>query len=229
MKKYNLSRIMKRAWEIKKQDTKNIFSICLKISWEEEKRRENGMSVEELIKKYKISQACHVVNGETIWDNDCQVSRKQMNQIIKDHALEEIRAKKDEIFKYFEDERAEKERKYQERKRKIESIEGLAEIKEAYTDLECWHSEFERSFSGDCGGFGVRPKPQYDFEAMRKQYPVADAYLRAEAEAFKMNYQLADIGHRALEKIIDSPEEYVEIMAAMEAEIKDFTESHMWD
>src|SRR5699024_4810705 len=37
MKKFNLHRIMKRAWEIKRQDKRNIFSFCLKMAWEEAK------------------------------------------------------------------------------------------------------------------------------------------------------------------------------------------------
>lgn len=35
--KYNLKVIMKRAWEIKKEDSRNIFSLCLKMAWEEAK------------------------------------------------------------------------------------------------------------------------------------------------------------------------------------------------
>ena len=35
--KYNLKSIMKKAWEIKKENKKNIFSICLKMAWEEVK------------------------------------------------------------------------------------------------------------------------------------------------------------------------------------------------
>lgn len=37
MEKFNLHRIMKRAWEIKRQDKRNIFSFCLKMAWEEAK------------------------------------------------------------------------------------------------------------------------------------------------------------------------------------------------
>ncbi|MGN0464884.1 MAG: hypothetical protein ACI4F9_00875 [Lachnospiraceae bacterium] len=37
MKKYNLSKIMKRAWRIKKEDNRNVFALCLKMAWEEEK------------------------------------------------------------------------------------------------------------------------------------------------------------------------------------------------
>ena len=55
MKKYNLSKIMKRAWEIKKEDCKNIFGKCLKIAWEEAKnpveKSEKEILVDRLNKK----------------------------------------------------------------------------------------------------------------------------------------------------------------------------------
>lgn len=38
MKKEMLRRIMKRAWQIKKENVKNIFSICLKMAWSEIKK-----------------------------------------------------------------------------------------------------------------------------------------------------------------------------------------------
>lgn len=37
MTKYNLSEIMKRAWEIKKENESNIFAFCLKKAWSEAK------------------------------------------------------------------------------------------------------------------------------------------------------------------------------------------------
>lgn len=39
--KFDLSKIMKRAWEIKKEDKRNIFSICLEMAWEEIKEAAN--------------------------------------------------------------------------------------------------------------------------------------------------------------------------------------------
>ena len=33
MKKEMLSKVMKKAWEIKKEDRRNIFSVCLKMAW----------------------------------------------------------------------------------------------------------------------------------------------------------------------------------------------------
>jgi len=44
MKKYNLSQIMKRAWEIKKENSNNIFSICLKMAWAEAKATKKPFS-----------------------------------------------------------------------------------------------------------------------------------------------------------------------------------------
>ena len=45
--KYNLSVIMKRAWEIKREDSRNIFGICLQMAWEEAKS--NKKTVEEYL------------------------------------------------------------------------------------------------------------------------------------------------------------------------------------
>lgn len=36
-RKYNLHRIMSRAWEIKKEDKRNVFGLCLEMAWEEAK------------------------------------------------------------------------------------------------------------------------------------------------------------------------------------------------
>ena len=43
MKKYNLKKIMKRAWEIKKENKKNLFAMCLKMAWEEAKMEEKKL------------------------------------------------------------------------------------------------------------------------------------------------------------------------------------------
>ena len=46
MKKYNLRNIMKRAWQLKKENNENIFAICLKIAWKEAKE-----GVKKMVKK----------------------------------------------------------------------------------------------------------------------------------------------------------------------------------
>lgn len=49
MKKYNLSGIMTRAWELKKTNTENIFSVCLKMAWDEAKGLTTTESKKELL------------------------------------------------------------------------------------------------------------------------------------------------------------------------------------
>ena len=79
-----------------------------------------------------------------------------------------------------------------ERKRKIAEIAGLEEIQKAIADSNAWREEFEKSFCGEGGGgVGVRPKPNYDFDALYKKYPVAKAYLEAKKYSDKTNLELS--------------------------------------
>ena len=39
-KKYDLHRIMRRAWQIKKENGRNVFGLCLKMAWEEAKEEQ---------------------------------------------------------------------------------------------------------------------------------------------------------------------------------------------
>ncbi len=160
----------------------------------------------------------------------CSLHKAEANGITMD----EIRAKKEEIKailrsrKEAEEEARRKER--EEHERKLAAIPGLKELSDAYADMAKWRYEFNKSFDGEGGGgVGVRPKPKYDFEAMEKKYPIAVAYRKAEAEANKANYELSEIGKRAVQAILDNPESYEEVMAQMKAEEKAFFEKHMWD
>ncbi len=58
MAKYNLSRIMTRAWEIKKENTDNIFGECLKMAWAEAKAPAEKTKKELIIEKLeKMAEA----------------------------------------------------------------------------------------------------------------------------------------------------------------------------
>lgn len=63
MKKYNLSKIMKRAHEIKKENRNYIWSICLKAAWAEEKshKSEKEMLLDRL--NAKVIEANSNGNG----------------------------------------------------------------------------------------------------------------------------------------------------------------------
>lgn len=50
--KYNLKAIMKRAWVIKKKNRRNIFRLCLKMSWCEYKQMLKDKLVNEMLNKF---------------------------------------------------------------------------------------------------------------------------------------------------------------------------------
>lgn len=181
---------------------------------------ENNMTIEEMIKRYEIS----------MYGNDA-ISVSNVNTAKKDNALDEIKAKKSEFLAYFAEKEAKKKKAAEERKAKIAAINGLEIIRNAKADVEKWQYEFDKSFDGEyaVGGMNVRPKPNYDFDALYAQYPVARDFLRAEAQANKNNYELASIGKKAQEAIIENPKNHEKIIAEMENEISIFVKRHMFD
>lgn len=55
---------MKRAWEIKKQDSRNIFSLCLRMAWNEAK----GMKIKMCVvgkETFVIDSVTGIVTGKT--------------------------------------------------------------------------------------------------------------------------------------------------------------------
>ena len=59
MKKHNLAKIMKRAWQLKKENKENIFGECLKMAWAEAKKEADLNGCEYEGAKFK--------NGMEIW------------------------------------------------------------------------------------------------------------------------------------------------------------------
>lgn len=175
------------------------------------------MEVKEFIKKYNL-QAVEK-DGKMMVFTRAKVTAKDVAA---------IKENRDEILKEIMDAKEQKEKAYQERQAKIASIPGLAEIKAALAKAADWNRRFNASFeTEDGGGWGVGPRPQYDFEDAYKKYPQAHAYLIAEREAYKSNYELAAIGQRALEKVING--QWEEAMYDLERETNEFTDRHAWD
>lgn len=130
--------------------------------------------------------------------------------------LDFLKAHKPEIISYIKAEKAKKEAEYQEYLRKLNGIEGLQEIRNALSDLESWHREFEKSFE-DVGGMGVRQKPQYDFDALYAKYPRAAAYIRADNYSDASHYVKAAAGSKAKKRILDG-DDPTTVIAEMETE-----------
>ena len=212
MKKYNLSKIMKRAWELVKKIGLAI-SEALKKSWKEAKR----MDVKEIIKKYNIS-----LYGED------KIRVDNVTLLKKDKAEDTVKSKKPEIMAYLKEEKAAEKRAYEERKAKIKDIDGLEEIKNAIEEQIRWREDFNRAMESEDGCVGMRAKPEDNIAELKQKYPRAAAYIKAESESLKSNYELAAIGKKALEAIING-EDHEKVMEEMEEAHKAFAERHMWD
>ena len=132
-------------------------------------------------------------------------------------------------MKYLTKKKEAEEARYADRKRRIESIAGLEEIKAAVYALKKFHEDFERAM--DEGG-GIYPaRPAVDVDALRNMYPRANAYLKAESWSMASNWMKASCGKEALEKIIydNSENGYTAIIAEMEKRWSDYCNEHIWD
>ena len=185
------------------------------------------MTVEQLISRYMIKQHSEYKDGVG-WVYTDNILIHNSNLAKKENMIPVIKERKQEILDYFNSNREKERLSYEDRQRRIDAIEGLKEIEAAKEDLNRWHDEFGKSFD-DVGGLGVRPRPEYDFDAMYKKYPVAKAYLDAYKYSNKSHYELADIGKKALDRIIYHPEEYKEALEQMKADLDEFAANHAWD
>lgn len=184
------------------------------------------MTAQELIKKYDIILQTKLTDKGFIPTGTLLV--RKADACKRAGELDAVRAAKPEILAILMAEREAADRARKEKEEKIRGIQGLAEIKAALADLANWNREFQASFEGERGGgVGVRPKPNYDLDAMYAKYPRAKAYLEASAYANAEHYVKAAAGEKALEAIING-EDYNQAIAAMKANWNKYTQEHMW-
>lgn len=175
------------------------------------------MGIRELVKKY----------GITIYGED-KIRVSNVSLMRKDKAEETIKSQKAEIMSYLKEKKEEERRAAEERQAKINSIEGLAEIKSAIQEQIKWKERFNRSWERGDGFVGLGQKPEDKIAELKQKYPRAAAYLVAESESYKSNYELAEIGRKALESIING-DDYEKVLKEMNDAKKAFVEKHMWD
>lgn len=151
----------------------------------------------------------------------CSVEAKEAGD------LDEIIASKPQILARLMAEKAKEKKAYAEYCAKLDAITGLKELQTAIDDLNLWHEEYEASFA-ECGGLGVRPKPIYDLEAMRKKFPRAAAYLKAQSYSRAASWAKASAGKEAAEAILNG-EDYEQAIAKMEGKWDEYCTAHIWD
>lgn len=179
-----------------------------------------------LIYAYDITLATDLIPGKGFVPNGKLRIGRGANA-KRDGNWDAIVASKPEIIEILTDDADAQRRATAKRQAKIDAIPGLSEIRAAMADLAAWRAEFERSFD-DCGGLGVRPRPQYDMDALYKAYPRAAAYLEAESMANASHYAKAAAGQRALERIING-EDAAAALSDARAEWGAHAVDHMWD
>ena len=180
------------------------------------------MKIEEAIRKYGIEPVDYGPNKGKVLIRNMPKASSEKGSLMKQVP---------EIKEYFKVKKAKAEAERARREANVASIPGLKEIVKLREELVRWHEAFNRSFDGEdaCGGLGVGPKPEGDEKALLKQYPQAAAYLRVQAEAEKNNYELREIGQKALNRFEDDPSKWQEIVADMDKEISAEVDRHVWD
>lgn len=214
MKKYNLSKIMKRAWELIKKLALTI-SEGLKQAWREAKME---MKIKELVEKYKMFLS----------SDGTRLGVREMEQAKTDGMMDTIKAQKDDIMSFLKEKKAAEEKAAKERIEKINAIEGLKEIQEAIQEQETWTRKFNYNMNNEYTSSIVSSRPEDRVETLKEKYPRAAAYLKAESLFLSENSDISNIGKSALDKIING-EDFVSVMKKVEEERKSLAESHMWD
>lgn len=176
------------------------------------------MTVEQLVHRFTIFK-----QGNSIGTNHPPINPDQRNEL-----LTAMRTKKPEILQYLQNAAEKRERAARERQEKIDAIPGLAELRDAIEDLNSWNREYSENIHSGASGVGLRAKPQYDLEAMRKKYPRAAAYLKAAEMASAANYAKAAAGKKARERIING-EDCEQALSDAEKEWNDHVSEHIWD
>lgn len=182
--------------------------------------------LKELITTYGISLATEFRPGVGIVPTG-KLRIERGDKARKNGDFDSIVSAKSDIIALLTAEEKAKKEATELRQKKIDAIPGLSEIRTAISDLKDWHREFEASFN-DCGGLGVRAKPEYDFDKLYAKYPRAEAFLKAESFSNSNHYVKSAAGKKALESIIDGadPQKTIELM---EKEWDKYCNEHIWD
>lgn len=116
--------------------------------------------------------------------------------------IEEIKAVKPEIIEYVKAEEEAIIKAAQERKAKIEAIDGIKEIENLENEWRNYNSAFARMMNTGSSVMGVSC-PITKVKDLLTKYPRAAAYRMAQNYSNASNYAKSAAGDEALEKIIN--------------------------
>ena len=183
------------------------------------------MNPHDMIKEYDICLATSRNPKTGRWEPDGRLMIRNSYRVKKDNALDEIKAHKSEIIDILTAEENAKKAAFEDRQRRIDSIEGLKEIVAAREAIAKYLYERRKAIEND--GFGWPKKPDYDLDAAYVKYPRAVAYLKAQGLTDSSNYELSAIGRKAVEGILYG--DWKESIETMNAERSANADKHAWD
>lgn len=182
-------------------------------------KKAEEMTIEEIVRRYDLCR----LNPDKIW------ARILPNEpAARAEIMANLKNRKQEILAYFAERDVAKKRDAREYQEKIDAISGLAEIRAALADLEAWSEEFNANMERGDSGVGLRPRPQYDMDAMRTKYPRAAAFLEAEKMSHSPHYAKSAAGRKALESIINGGD-YAQALKDANVEWDAYVQEHVWD
>lgn len=215
MEEINMKNIMKRAWEIRRNVSKEMnvrvseisMSDCLKMAWEE------ISLAKELVKRYNIY--VKLINGE-------KVIASQMVKALKSNKsdFELVKSIKDVIINVIESQDRAKENLAKKKKLQENAIEGLQELRNAISDNDRYFYQNQKYIAN--GLIGEAPtEPSQDVNELRSRFPRANAYLLADSWSYSRNYKKMALGKQAKEKIRNG-RNYNNVIKWMETEWSDY-------
>ena len=179
-------------------------------------RKEMGEQIERLIKKYRI---------QLMDDGRLKINGMDPKKNKDDYGF--IRENKPEFVSCIEEQKRKETEAYEARQAKIAAIEGLELLEQTATEWEQYYAEWNRLIEND--GIGKTPnKPEFELDELKKKYPRAAAYMKAESWQLASHYAKATAGTHGLERIIEG-EDYEQVLCDMEAEWDAHVKEHMWD
>lgn len=163
------------------------------------------MTALELVNKYNIILVHEMFNKKTRRYEKVEnvVEVLNIDSAKADGVISELKARKAEIIDAIKAQAAAKKAAEEDRKNRINAIEGLAEIKAAQSRIFARSMKIDAVMENDSDfSFVDTTKEEYDFEAAYRKYPKAAAYLKAEALSKNSDEKRAEIGKKALDEIL---------------------------
>lgn len=136
--------------------------------------------------------------------------------------LDFIRAEKPGILAYLQEAKVLEKR----RNAALASMEGIDEIRKAVYAIRNFHRQFNDAMDNE----DYRPikRPDIDLDALYKKYPIAKAYLDAEAFGLSENFEKSKIGKDAMNRILDG-ENHEKVISDMDAAWSEYVNRHAFD